>query len=91
MNEKYFSESENKALQQIIEKSSVKTETNFFDYYKPRRKYMSNIIRYIKQLFCDHIYGDGVINPFVDECGNHSANYYCEKCGHRYFKTFRRK
>lgn len=49
---------------------------------------MKTVILKVKQLFCNHIYGDGVMNPFVDIYGNHSAIYTCIKCGHKEFKTF---
>lgn len=46
------------------------------------------MIRLLKRIFCSHIYGDAIIDPFVDECGCHSASYVCEKCGHKVRKTF---
>lgn len=49
---------------------------------------MKKIFSFIRSLLCEHIYGDGEINPFVDEYGQHSAVYTCTKCGHRKFKTF---
>ena len=52
---------------------------------------MRRIFRFFKQLLCDHIYGDGIMNPFVDVRGNHSAIYTCINCGHKEFKTFERK
>lgn len=52
---------------------------------------MKRLIYFIKQIFCDHIYGDGIMNPFVDQYGNHSAVYPCIKCGYRKFKTFERR
>lgn len=52
---------------------------------------MMKLLKLIKQLFCDHVYGDGVVNPFIDEYDNHSAVYTCLKCEHKHFKTFSRK
>lgn len=52
---------------------------------------MKRIITFLKQCFCLHIYGDGVMNPFTDIHGNHSAIYTCIKCGHKIFHTFERR
>lgn len=49
---------------------------------------MSKVIMMIRQAFCDHNFGNGIINPFVDQYGNHSAIYICEKCGKKEFHTF---
>lgn len=49
---------------------------------------MKKIIEFVKRLFCDHIYGDGIMDPFVDEYDRHSATYFCIKCGHSIKKTF---
>lgn len=49
---------------------------------------MQKFVELIKRLFCDHVYCNAVINPFIDQYGNHSAIYICEKCGKREFHTF---
>lgn len=52
---------------------------------------MKKIFSLIKMLFCNHVYGNGEVHPFVDEYGQHSATYRCIKCGHTCFKTFGNK
>lgn len=52
---------------------------------------MKKVFRLIRMLFCDHLYFDGVMNPFIDENGNHSATYTCSKCGYKKFVTFERR
>lgn len=49
------------------------------------------LLRILKQAFCEHSYGNGVMNPFTDEKGNHSAVYTCEKCGQKYIRTFKKR
>lgn len=49
---------------------------------------MKTLLLKLKQAFCIHEYGNGVMNPFIDSNGNHSAVYTCMYCGHKYFKTF---
>lgn len=46
------------------------------------------MLKFIKQLFCNHVFTDAKINPFTDTSGNYSAIYICEKCGKRKFHTF---
>lgn len=49
------------------------------------------IFRIIRTWFCDHEYGNGRPCPFIDEYGNHSAVYVCEKCGKQKLVTFYKK
>lgn len=49
------------------------------------------ILKILKRIYCEHIYGDAVMNPFVDEHNQHSAIYTCIKCGHKQFVTFGKK
>lgn len=49
------------------------------------------ILRLIRSWFCEHEYGNGKPCPFIDEYGNHSAVYVCEKCGRQKLVTFHKK
>lgn len=49
---------------------------------------MSRFLKFVKQLFCEHIFGNAEMNPYVDQYGNHSAVYTCLKCGKREVHTF---
>jgi hypothetical protein len=52
---------------------------------------MKKLIRLLKQAYCEHLFGNGEPNPFVDQYGQHSAIFTCEKCGYKQFRTFGKK
>ena len=53
------------------------------------KEFIRNLKIIIKQLFCDHIYGGGKMNPYIDSEGNHSAVYTCIKCGYKDLRVFK--
>ena len=42
----------------------------------------------IKKLFCNHLYNNGIVSPFINEYGQYSIIYKCEKCNKRIVKYF---
>lgn len=41
----------------------------------------NKLMKKIKCFFCNHLYGDAKISPFMNTDGNRLLYYTCEKCG----------